>query len=101
MATVARSNSLPVIVEDDELVPILADMLEKMDLIEAKLMQLSRQGTLPGTATGSRVEIAKVTAQALATKAVTVARDAVLFCERLETARSCLEPRRAPTRFLQ
>ena len=89
MATVERDDNLSVIVADEELMVLLADMLEKMELVEAKLMQLRLQGSFPSTpgadasgATG-KVDSAKSTAREFAMKAVEVAREAVLFCARL------------------
>ena len=91
MATVGqRVNSRSIIVADDELMMLLADMLEKMEVVEAKLIQFRLQGSSP-SATGadasgatSRVESAKSTARMFAMKSVEVAKEAVLFCARID-----------------
>jgi len=100
MATAARNSSRSVIVADEDLMVLLADMLEKMELLEAKMMQLGQQGSFP-SATGAdargatiREDTAKSTAREFAIKAVGVARDAVLLCGRLDDAHSRLKPRR-------
>ena len=100
MATMARISDRSIIVADDELMGLLADMLEKMELVEAKLIQLRLQGSLP-SATGadasgatSRVERAKSTARIFAMKAVEVAKEAVLFCARIDSTYGRLKPRR-------
>jgi hypothetical protein len=92
MATATRDNGASVIVADEDLMVHLADMLEKMELVEAKLMRLGQQASFPNgtdvdvsSATG-RADRAQSTAHKLAMKAVEVARDAVLFCERLDNA---------------
>jgi hypothetical protein len=107
MTAAARDNGGPIIVADEDLMVQLADMLEKMQIVEAKLARLGRQRPIPGatgvdagSATGW-ADRAQSTARELATKAVIVARDAVLFCERLEYACSGLEPIRVPTQILQ
>ena len=100
MATVARVNSRSIIVADDELMVLLADMLEKMEVVEAKLIQLRLQGSSP-IATGadasgaaSRAESAKSTARVIAVKAVDVAKEAVLFCAGIDNTYGRLKPRR-------
>ena len=100
MAIVASVNSRSIIVADDELTVLLADMLEKMEVVEAKLIQLRLQGSsLSATgadvsgATG-RVESAKSTARIFAMKAVDVAKEAVLFCARIDNTYGRLKPRR-------
>ena len=100
MATVARNNGRSVIVADEDLMVLLADMLEKMELLEAKVMLLGQQGSFP-SATGAdtsgpaiRVDTAKSAAREFAIKAVGVARDAVLFCARLDDAHGRVKPRR-------
>ncbi len=97
MATWQRVNGRSVIVADDKLMLVLAEMLEKMVLVEAKLIQLRLQGSLP-SATGadasgatSRVESAQSTARMFAMKAVEVAKEAVLFCARLDNTCGRLE----------
>jgi len=92
MATATRDNGASVIVADEDLMVHLADMLEKMELVEAKLMRLGQQGSF-SSATGAdasgttgTLRRAKSIARKLAMKAVEVARDAVLFCERLDNA---------------
>jgi hypothetical protein len=100
MASVAKVNGRSIIVADDELVVLLADILEKMDLVEQKLIQLRVQGSLPSatgadaSGTTSRVESAKSTARMFAMKAVDVAKEAVLFCARIDNTYGCLKPRR-------
>ena len=100
MATVARVNGRSIIVADDELMVLLADMLERMEVVEAKLIQLRLQGSSPsatgtdaGGATG-RVESAKSTARMFAMKAVEVAKEAVLFCARIDNTYGSLKPQR-------
>ncbi len=98
MTTVARDNSGSVIVADEELMMLLADMLEKMELVEAKLMRLGQQGSF-SSATGAdasgttgTLRRAKSIARELAMKAVEVAREAVLFCEQLDNTCDRLKP---------
>jgi hypothetical protein len=99
MATVARVNSRSIIVADDELMVLLAEMLEKMEVIEAKLIQLRLQGSLPSAASEdasgatSRVESTKSIARMFAMKAVEVAKEAVLFCARFDNTYGRLKPR--------
>jgi hypothetical protein len=107
MTTAARDNGGLIIVVDEDLMVQLADMLEKLKMVEAKLARLGRQRPISsatsvdaGSAKG-RADGTQSTARELATKAVIVARDAVLFCERLEHTRSGLKPRRVPTQILQ
>jgi hypothetical protein len=75
-------------------------MLEKMELVEAKLMQLRHQGSFPGATsgdasrTGGKVDSAKNTARVFAMKAVDVAKEAVLFCTRFDDGYCRLKPRR-------
>ncbi len=90
MATAARDNGGPVIVADEDLMVHLADMLENMKLLESKLMRLGQQGSFAAvtstdvsSATGW-ADRAQSTAHEFAIKAVEIARDAVLFCERLD-----------------
>jgi hypothetical protein len=47
MTTAARDNGRPIIVTDEDLMAQLADMLEKLKMVEAKLMRLARQGPIP------------------------------------------------------
>ena len=54
MATVGNGRSI--IVADDELMVLLADMLEKMEVVEAELIQLRLQGSFP--ARGARASSA-------------------------------------------
>ncbi|MGO9486534.1 MAG: hypothetical protein ACLPX9_18480 [Rhodomicrobium sp.] len=99
MATVATDNGRSVIVADEELMLLLADMLEKMELVEAKLMQLRRQGSFPSAigadayGATSTVDSTKSAAREFAIKAVDVAKEAVLFCARFDDAYCCLKPR--------
>jgi hypothetical protein len=100
MAIVARDNGRFVIVADDELMVLLAEMLEKMESVEAKLIQLRLQGSLP-SATGAgasggacRAKNAKSTARMFAMKAVDVAKEAVLLCDRFDNTYGRLKPRR-------
>ncbi len=100
MATLARDNGRSVIVADEDLLLLLAGMLEKMDLVEAKLMQLRRQGPFSSTAGAeassatSSVDSAKSAARKLSMKAVDVAKEAVLFCAGLDNTYCRLKPRR-------
>ena len=107
MTTAVKANGRFIIVGDEDLVVQLADMLEKMKMVEAKLTRLSRRGSIPSVtgmdangATGG-ADGAQSAARELATKAVIVARDAVLFCERLEYTCSRSKPMRVPTQILQ
>ena len=79
---------------------LLADMLEKMEVVEAKLIQLRLQGSFL-SATGadvsgatSRAETRQKHCAEFAIKAVEVAKEAVLFCARIDDTYGRLKPRR-------
>ena len=100
MATMARDNGWSAVVANEDLMVLLTDMLEKMNLVEAKLMQLRQQGTSPSPAgadvrhAASQADRVQSTAREIAAKAIEVAREAVLFCSSLDNAYCRLKPRR-------
>ena len=100
MSTGARDSGSFVIVSDDDLMELLADALEMANSVEARMLRIAQQLSLQG-ATDSllseatvRAESAKIAAQKLALKAITIARDAVLLCDRLDDSRSRPKRRR-------
>ena len=94
--TAARDNGRSIIVADEDLMVQLADILEKMELVEAKLMRLRQQGSFRGASAtnAGRVNGAKSSARTLAIKAVEVAKEAVLFCARFDDSYCRLKPQR-------